>query len=108
MSKITDDHERKLKARALRLLRADDAPRRQLAEYMERARELLAIEEHPSAGLLPNPTTEHRAEAPGAEPIEEAALMENLGEFPVGLTDQGDRSTAPLTKQKARQILRES
>jgi hypothetical protein len=38
-------------------------------------------------------------------PIEEAELMENLGEFP-GRTDQGDRITAPMTKQRARDFLR--
>jgi len=35
------------------------------------------------------------------EPVEEAELLENLGEFP-GRTDQGDRILAPMTKQKAR------
>jgi hypothetical protein len=39
------------------------------------------------------------------EPVEEAELLENLGEFP-GRTDQGDRMPAPMTKQKARAWLR--
>ena len=39
------------------------------------------------------------------EPIEEAELLENLGEFP-GRTDQGDRVPAPMTKRKARAYLR--
>ncbi len=39
------------------------------------------------------------------EPVEEAELLENLGEFP-GRTDQGDRMLAPMTKQKARAWLR--
>ena len=34
--------------------------------------------------------------------------MENLGEFPGLLSDQGDRSTVPMTRKKARQVLRES
>ena len=33
--------------------------------------------------------------------------MENLGEFPGLLSDQGDRSTVPMTRKKARQVLRE-
>jgi len=71
-------------------------------EYVERARELQAFVEHPAAGLLPNPMVAH----PHPEhPIEEAELMENLGEFP-GRTDQGDRVTAPMTKQRARDFLR--
>jgi hypothetical protein len=34
------------------------------------------------------------------EPVEEAELMENLGEFPSRLTDQGDRSPVPAAKHK--------
>jgi hypothetical protein len=37
--------------------------------------------------------------------VEEAELLENLGEFP-GRTDQGDRMLTPMTKQKARDWLR--
>jgi hypothetical protein len=33
--------------------------------------------------------------------VEEAALLENLGEFP-GRSDQGDRMLAPMTKARAR------
>jgi hypothetical protein len=40
--------------------------------------------------------------------VEEAELMENLGEFPNLLSDQGDRSVVPMTRKKARQTLRES
>ena len=40
-----------------------------------------------------------------AQPVEEAELLENLGEFP-GRTDQGDRMLTPMTKQKARDWLR--
>ena len=67
----------------------------------KRARELQAFVEHPAFALLPNPMIAH----PHPEnPIEEAELMENLGEFP-GRTDQGDRITAPMTKQRARDFL---
>ena len=68
----------------------------------KRARELQAFVEHPAFALLPNPMIAH----PHPEnPIEEAELMENLGEFQ-GRTDQGDRITAPMTKQRARDFLR--
>ena len=100
------DRERNIRARAQRLWRADGAPKGLLSEYMERARELVAIEEHPAAALLPNPMTQHHGETPGAEPVEEAEVMENLGEFPGRLTDQGDRAPVPTTRKKARRLLR--
>lgn len=96
------EHERRIRARARRLWRADGAPKGQEAEYLERARELQAIEDHPTAGLLPNPMTQHPGGVPPAEPIEEAELMENLGEFPGRLTDQGDRPPVPMVKRKGR------
>jgi hypothetical protein len=69
---------------------------------IERARELQALVEHPAAGLLPNAMLAH----PHPEDaIEEAELMDNLGEFPLR-TDQGDRITTPMTKQRAREFLR--
>jgi hypothetical protein len=40
-------------------------------------------------------------------PVEEAEIMENLGEFPARLADQGDRMTAPNTKARARRLLKE-
>jgi hypothetical protein len=35
------------------------------------------------------------------EPVEQAELLESLGEFP-GRSDQGDRMLAPTTKARAR------
>jgi hypothetical protein len=32
--------------------------------------------------------------------------MENLGEFPGRLTDQGDRAPVPMTRKKVRRLLR--
>ncbi|HQT75466.1 MAG TPA: DUF2934 domain-containing protein [Rhodopila sp.] len=95
-----------IRERADRMWRDDGAPKGRKAEYLERARELQAIEDHPSAGLLPNPAASHPGEVPPAEPVEEAALMENLGEFPGFQTDQGDRSPVPMTRDKARRLLR--
>ena len=48
---------------------------------------------------------QHTQPEANEEPIEEAELLENLGEFP-GRTDQGDRVPAPMTKRKARAYLR--
>lgn len=107
MPKSEEARERKIKARALRLWRAEGAPKGREAEYVERARELQAIDDNPTAGQLPNPMTLHGGEVPPAEPVEEAEIEENLGEFPAEFTDQGERITSPMTRKKARQVLRE-
>ena len=100
MVKRRKQPQARLRERAERLWREDGSPQGRMDEYLERARELLAIEEHPSAGLLPNPMTQHGGAIPLEEPVEEAALMENLGEFPSRLTDQGDRSPVPTVRRK--------
>lgn len=100
--------ERRIHAHAMRMWRADGAPKGREAEYLERARELAAITDNPTAGLLPNPMTQHGGAIPPVEPVEEAELEENLGEFPGRLTDQGDRPPTPLTRRKARRLLRET
>lgn len=107
MVQSEEARERKIRARALRLWRAEGAPKGREAEYLERARELQAIDDNPTAGQLPNPMTLHGGEVPPAEPVEEAEIEENLGEFPVEFTDEGDRVTSPMTRKKARRVLRE-
>lgn len=107
MAKPDNAHERRIRARALRLWREEGAPPGRMDDYLERARELQAFEDHPGAALLPNPMTLHHGQVEPDQPVEEAALMENLGEFPGLLSDQGDRSLVPMTRRKARQLLDE-
>lgn len=104
MTLATDEHERRIHARAERLWLEAGAPPGGLDEYLERARELQAFEDHPAAALLPNPMTQHHGEIEPEQPVEEAELMENLGEFPGRLTDQGDRSPVPMTRKRVRQM----
>jgi len=92
-------HERDIRMRARRMWQEAGAPTGREDEYLERARELQAFVDHPQAGLLPNPMVAHPQ--PGLA-IEEAELLENLGEFP-GRTDQGERVLAPMTKRRARE-----
>jgi hypothetical protein len=103
MAKNEKLHDREIRARARRMWQEAGSPEGGEAEYLERARELQAIVEHPGAGLLPNPMLAHPIPV---EPAEEAELMENLGEFP-GRSDQGDRLLVPLTKAKARRLLKD-
>ncbi len=107
MATTEEDRERRIGARARFLWRAEGAPKGREAEYLERARELQAIDDNPTAGQLPNPMTLHHGEVPPAEPVEEAEIEENLGEFPGRLTDQGERIPTPMTRKKARRVLRE-
>ena len=73
-------------------------------EYLEQARELLAIADHPNAALEPNPMRTHPD--PEEPIVEEAEIQENLGEFPERLTDQGDRRHTPMTEKEEREALR--
>ena len=105
MAKAANAHERRIRARAIRLWREDGSPKDRLDEFLERARELQAFEDHPNAALLPNPMTLHHGQVVPEQPVEEAELMENLGEFP-GRSDQGDRSPVPLPRRQDRTALR--
>jgi len=107
MAKTDEERERRIRERALRLWRAEGAPKGREADYLERARELQAIDDNPPVGQLPNPMTQHHGEIPVAETIDEAAIEENLGEFPTSLTDQGDHRPTPMTREKERRVLRE-
>jgi radical SAM superfamily enzyme YgiQ (UPF0313 family) len=98
-------HLRDIHARAQRMWREAGSPKGREDDYLERARELQVFVDHPGAGLLPNPMVAHPQPALTDEPVEEAELLENLGEFP-GRTDQGDRMLTPMTKQKALAWLR--
>ncbi len=100
------EHDRRVRERAWRMWLEAGSPKGQQDEYLERARELEAIVEHPQAGLLPNPMVAHPVPSPTVEPVEEAELMENLGEFPGRNTDQGERLLTPMTRKKARSYLR--
>jgi len=106
MAKAANAHERRIHVRAIRLWREDGSPEGRLSEFLERARELQAFEDHPDAALLPNPMALHHGQMEPEQPVEEAELMENLGEFP-GRSDQGDRRPVPMTRRRARQVMRE-
>ena len=95
------DQEQRIRERAYHLWESEGRLEGRDMDYWERARELEAIASSPAAGLMPNPMTENHGELPPAQPIEEAAIMENLGEFPDRSADQGERQVTPMTKQQA-------
>jgi hypothetical protein len=98
-------HDKQIRLLGRRMWREAGRPKGREAEYVELARELQAFKDHPRAALLPNPMVAHPQPSKTEEPVEEAELLENLGEFP-GRTDQGDRMPAPMTKRRAREYLR--
>ena len=105
MIEANAEYDRRIRQRARRMWREAGCPAGREDEYLERARELQAFVDHPDAALLPNPMVAHPHPGASEQPVEEAELLENLGEFP-GRTDQGERMPAPMTKQKARAWLR--
>ena len=96
----TPERDAKIRERAYFLWEADGCPHGREAEFWERARELIGMEESSGAGLLPNPQTQGER-MPGVI-VDEAALQDNLGEFPSLMTDQGDRPQTPVAKKPAR------
>ncbi|MDR4305970.1 DUF2934 domain-containing protein [Chelatococcus sambhunathii] len=88
----------KIRARARELWEAAGSPAGREDDYLERARELAAIESDPAAGLEPNPLADGVVTpAERGTPVEEARLQENLGEFPGLQRDQGDERQTPAS-----------
>ncbi len=87
------EHEQRIRERAYHLWEADGQPHGRDAEYWERARELDAIASNPTAALRP-------IDEP--EVMDQAALQDNLGEFPDRSADQGERRVSPMTKKQVR------
>ena len=99
---LEDDpgREHRIRERAYHLWHDEGRPHGRHDEFWERARELVAMEDSAGAGQLPNPQS--TGEDPSREqPVEEAFIQENLGEFPE-LTDQGEVESAPRLKRTSR------
>jgi hypothetical protein len=89
---MTPERQARIRERAYKLWEEGGRPEGRDGEFWERAEELIGMEENADAALLPNPMTHPtRAE----EPVEEAEIQENYGEFPTRFTDQGDRQQTP-------------
>jgi len=92
----TDEtRQQAIRARAYHLWEADGRPAGHSDEYWERATALVGMEESAGAGELPNPATLPGADPDRVQPIEEAFIEENLGEFPDRFADQGERTPTP-------------
>jgi Protein of unknown function (DUF2934) len=92
MAKASDpDDQRRLEARARELWESEGRPQGREQEYLEKAREALAIEDNPLGATQPIEKSGDRILRGGGEPPE---AVENQGEFP-GLADQGEESPQP-------------
>lgn len=94
------EHEKRVRDRAYFLWLQEGKPAGQAENYWERARELEAL--HSPVGLEPNPMIAHPSGPPPVDIVDEAALQDNLGEFPDRVADQGDRRATPMTRSQAR------
>ena len=86
--------EERIRTRAYHLWESEGQPHGRDADYWERASELVHMEQAGNTGQI----------APGdaTEVIDDAALQENLGEFPDRFADQGEKSTTPSAKATSR------
>lgn len=104
LPELQREAQSRIRARARALWEQDGRPTDREAEYLERARELEAIADHPDAGLMPNPITEAdrrpSTEQP-VEPVEQA--VENQADIPGRMTDQGEPASEP-THRAARSV----
>jgi len=96
-----DEREKRIRDRAYRIWEEEGRPHGREAEHWALAREAVAIEENEDLTLKPNPAADHPASAELAEPVEEASIQQNLGEFPTVFTDQGDRQQTPQPPKRA-------
>ena len=99
----TPEREARIREKAYHLWEADGGPHGRDAEYWERARELVGMEESAGAGLLPNPMDQNEP-IPGVV-VEEAAIQDNYGEFPDRSADQGEWRQTPMTREQRHDYL---
>ncbi len=97
-----ETRQQRIRERAYHLWEADGHPQGREDEFWERARELTGMEESAGAAELPNPATVPGADPDRTQPVEEAAIQENLGEFPDRSADQGERILTPARANRRR------
>lgn len=97
---LEDDAARDQRVRELayKLWQADGEPHGADLEYWERARELVAMEDSAGSGQVAFERDEARRI--DGNIVDEAALQDNLGEFPTRLSDQGDRAQTPKARSR--------
>jgi hypothetical protein len=90
----SDDRRKRVTERARHLWQDAGSPASGPGAYRDLASELIAIEEAGDAALEPV-----REPGPFGEPVEEAAPVSNLGEFPT-IVDEGEQTYPPRQPEK--------
>jgi hypothetical protein len=91
--------EERIRERAYRLWLEEGQPEGKASEHWEKARELLALESDPEEGKK-SPGEGYNKTGPWGEPVEQASILENQGEFPT-TTDQGEQQAPKKHKAAA-------
>ena len=94
------ERDQRIRERAYHLWQADGCPEGNDLEYWERARELVGMSDSAGAAQLAVPDPDDPAVMAG-QPIEEASIQQNLGEFPDRVADQGERPQVPDPSNRA-------
>ncbi len=99
---LEDDaaRDQRIRERAYHLWESEGNPHGRDLEYWERARELVGMADSAGAAQLPNPQTHDDGSLISAQPIEEASIQDNLGEFPDRSADQGERPQTPSVRNR--------
>ena len=89
---MSDDHEERVRQRAYKIWLEEGRLDGRAEVHWQMARELVAIEDNLATTLIPAPAA--GAEAAKGEPVEEAKVAGNTGEFPT-MVDQGEQAYPP-------------
>ncbi len=95
------EREHRIRDRAYHLWVEGGRPHGRHDEFWERASALVAMEENAGSGQLANPQTTGEDPTLG-EPVEEASLQDNLGDFPDHLTDENEGRSTPKPRRSAK------
>lgn len=87
-------HKQSLNERAKALWKADGSPPGKIDDYVERARELIAIETNGDIARIPVSKLPDPKSQPFGQPVEPLEAVRNQGDFPT-LTDQGEEQLFP-------------
>jgi hypothetical protein len=87
------DREARIRARAHRMWEEEGRPEGRSDVHWDKAAELVAIEDNHRFATEKVPSPDELS--PTGEPIEPIEAVENLGEMPGALTDQGDEQPYP-------------
>ena len=97
LEEIANSHSPRVMQRARKLCEEDGAPPERLEDYLDRARELIAIEVNGHAATIPVDKAVGNL-GPYGEPVEDVeTAIRNQGDFPT-LTDQGEEPLFPETE----------